>query len=290
MRIRQWTFGIGAWLLCATAGPGMAQQDGSQAAQPLSESLLVLRQTTRSEGGMTGGSSRSGGAMVERVLERRGDGLVIEYDNPKKPRRPMWQLPVRVLDRPGTATALLDEAAVEARIEAYLVENPRLWPYCGQTIFTWTAISIDCEPEAALEMVEPYDLRPGPLAEGMPYAEADATGPVPLEALPAEDGNRLLSARLTIDPDTLRAEDLEMLVQVARIVGRGPRTIEAAAEQESATRYAGERTVTFTIADDGTVLRRSSVTVVDIERADARGTERREMERTVERQDMPEDA
>ena len=228
--------------------------------------LLSVRSGQSSDGSTN--RSRSGGALVERVVATSEDGLVLEFDHPSgtsaMDRARDWTLPARVyLGRDGSRV-LLNEDEVRQRIDAWLALGEISREACGSWIFTWTAFKIECDPQAVLETLDAYILRPESLREGASFREPGALAAVPLAMRPSEFGGRAYTAQAQLDPDVVRRERAEMDVIIAPMLGQEPVTLEDALTTRSGERISGSVTTTFETDEQGRVVRRVRTMVIEI--------------------------
>jgi len=89
--------------------------------------------------------------------------LTLEYDLPddstEQDRSKVWELPARIKMMLDGSITLLNVKELEQRNANWLKKANWTKEICGQWIFTWNAFKIECEPQAALEVIENYDLR-----------------------------------------------------------------------------------------------------------------------------------
>ena len=274
------TFACAIATLLATGQPTPAWT--SDEAPAIETSLVLLTRETGSKGSGSKGSgsnsisrtssSRSRGSLVERVVERGPEGLVLEYDlaQPKSKRRgtDVWMFPARVRKAPGQDAVLLNEQAVAARLQDWLDRHPSLRPLCGRYVFTWTMFRIECDPQAVLEAIAPYDLHPGPLSVGMPYTEDDALEARPLRSAPGIEAGRGYTVTLSLDPEALRRTDLEVRAAALQVTRDGASALTEEMERLKRSDYSGQRVVTFATDAAGRVSMRRRETSIRIEKPD----------------------
>lgn len=218
------------------------------------------------------GSSRSQMALIERVVELREDGIVLEFDLPPETsadyRAREWQYPARVFKTPDGSLELVNSAQLETRVKAWLELGGLDQTACGRWIFTWTAVKIECDPQSVLHMLEPFDLRISDLRDGSLHEELGAMGPAPLRAVSVNSDGAVFVAELDIDPDAVRQQRAEVDVVVAEITGEEPLTLEAALQARSSERISGQITTTFETDALGRVTRRIRVTRIEVTEVD----------------------
>ena len=236
--------------------------------------------TANRSGENSTGSSSGRDALIEHVVAIRDDGLELRYEMPpdstEQDRAAAWRLPVRVLRLADGTFRLLDRAELESRVDPWLRAAGWTREICGKWIFTWNAFRIDCDPESALGIVEAFDLRPGTLAEGAPYADPLAGTPAPLRREVLGPDRLAFVASMAIDPETVRRAKAQTDVSVAEIMGESL-TFDAALAQRAGADISGtvvvrfetdaagrvwlrERTIEFeTVTPDGTVETENSV-------------------------------
>lgn len=237
-------------------------------------------------------SARSNSGLVERVLAVRDDGVELEYDLPPdvpaEDRARQWQFPVRVLKPAAGPLQLLNRPELESRAARWLEAAGMPGLVCGQWIFTWTAIRIDCDPQTVLDSLEAMDLHPAALQDGALFGDPAARAPAPLRRQAGRSQGETLSVVLAVDPDVVRRERAEADRIVAQMMG------PAAAED---TGRAGREvvdasgTIRISIETDagGRMRRRVKVTELDVRRRDG-VTESSRTTETLDRRRLPESA
>ncbi|HSI18034.1 MAG TPA: hypothetical protein VK980_09710, partial [Sphingomonas sp.] len=130
------------------------------------------------------GMSSISGAIQERVIAVRDDGLEIEYDLPSgssaEDREREWQFPARIFKPAYGRSRLLNAPELAGRVDSWLKLAGMPREACGHWMFTWTAFKIECDPQSVLEIIDGYDLRIT-LVEGRPHFEAMALRAEPLK-------------------------------------------------------------------------------------------------------------
>ncbi|WP_342249295.1 hypothetical protein [Sphingomonas sp. OTU376] len=244
-----------ALFLAALLAPSlaMAQQAGDQ--------FQLVRTTEtqqRSAGAMS--SSRNSDALVERVVSVTPAGVELEYSLPPGSRSADWTFPLRVFQPQSGPLQLRNRAELETRIDSWLKGANLTRAACGRWVAGWNSFRIECDPEAALRTVEAFAIGQIRLADGAPYADAQAQRPVPLKAKPDGKG---FTAELAIDPARLRDDLAKGDVALAELNGQ-KLTLEAARKARAADQVSG--TIKVTIDTAGDVRRRARVVTQTITR------------------------
>ena len=235
------------------------------------------------------GSSHDRDTIIERVIDVRDGGLELEYDNlpPSAGEESAgnWQFPARVFKPNSGPTLLLNAPELEARLDPWLAKAKWTRAICDKWIFTWNAFHIDCDPQSAIAIIEPFDLRPGELGEGVPYHDDRALASVSLRQIAKGDSGSSFVAELSIDPDKVRRGHAESDVAVGTMTAK-PVTLDDAIRRHAADKVSGTIVVTFETDSTGEVKRRKTVTT--IETVDSEGMkETRTTTETVERERVP---
>lgn len=244
--------------------------------------VLVHRYEYSSENIDGGGSGSGSGntALSERILETRGDGIVIEYSIPgdfdKVRGNAMWMYPARVLVAADGTKTLLNADELKARNTEWLESAG--WPVevCGEWTFTWTAVQILCDPQEVIKEIEANDMRPGTLVAGEAITVSGYDAEFVLQEGGTDQGDAVLTATSEIDNDYARRKIAETRVIVGKITGEEISFEQALAEAASIT-TAGEVQVTLILGKNGLVQRReasSEVTVTGPNYDDERRTNR----------------
>lgn len=251
--------------------------------------LQLVSVSETSQNGSSGNSSTRG-RLVERVIAPRDGGIELEFDLPErvspKERALTWQLPVRVLKSPGRPLQLLNRSELDERAHAWMRTGGITEAACGRWIFTWTAIKIECDPESALQILEPFDLRSGNLRDGAPHSEPGARGTASLRASPTDSGGATYAAEMDIDADMMRRERAKADVAVAEMTGRPPLSYEAALQARQNERISGSIATTFECDGNGRVTLRRRITRTEIA-GEAGSLERQTTTETVTRRFVP---
>ncbi|MCA1749150.1 MAG: hypothetical protein ABR601_10415 [Parasphingopyxis sp.] len=248
------------------------------------EITLEHEESSQSEADMTHWSSRGRDVIYERIVAIRDDGVVLEYDMPPEipaeDRARVWQFPVRVFDPPDGPVQLLNVAELETRVAAWLEASGLTREACDHWYFTWNAFKIECDPQSILEGLERFDLRPGPLAEGVPYRDPHALHSAPFSKTDTDPG-AIYAAEMPIDPAVMRLSEAEANAVTTQIMGESPR-LEAEREALSDTEYSGTINVTYETNSEGRVWRRTREMHLVIRKPDGE-SESRNFHETVER-------
>ena len=244
-----------------------SQEAGTAHVDKVGDTYKVrLERESKRNGSASSGGSTSRTTLTERVVELRADGIVLEFDLPAdtsaKERAREWQFPARVLKRPDGSLELVNLDELEARSVAWL-ERAELDPSaCGKWLFTWTAVKIECDPQSAIDLIQPFDLRQSNLVEGAMYQETGADGPSRIEMMRQESGGAIFTAKTEVDPDFMRRQRAEADLVVAEIMGDTVPTLDAAIQMRSLDRYSGSIVTEFETDAAGRVVRKTTVTEV----------------------------
>lgn len=231
-------------------------------------------------------SSHDKDTIIERVVEARADGLVLEYDFPREAtaqqRASEWRFPARVFKPALGPMQLLNRAELEARIDGWLKSGGMTRANCGQLIFTWNAFRIDCEPQSVTGMIQRFELASFEVREGASYLDPNAGGPA---RLTRGSSGPTLVADMAVDPDTVRRGRAETDVGVAQLM-RKSLTLEEALRERAKDAVSGTISVKFEMSPGGSVRRRTTVTKLEIRRPDGR-LETQTTTETLERHQVP---
>ncbi|MDB5722581.1 MAG: hypothetical protein JWP15_3199 [Alphaproteobacteria bacterium] len=271
-------FAAASALLLAAAPQGQASPQSAGDTFVIS----LARDTAQSSAGSQS-STHDQDSIVERVIRVRAEGIELEYDLPgdadPDSRAAQWQYPVRVFQPGQGARQLLNRAELEARRDEWLRGANLTRESCGHWIFTWNAFRIECDPQSAIDALQPFILDGTGLAEGAAYRDRAARAPGKLGRIAS--GYR---ARMDVDPETVRRERAESDVAAGEIM-RKPVTLPAALAARAKESVSGTVTVSLDVEPDGQLLRRTRVTRVEIRRADGE-VETDTATETVERRPM----
>ena len=227
----------------------------------------------RTEGATNGGSSSSSSRMtlVERVIAVNEDGLELEFDLPdgasETDRIRDWHYPARVLRSPDGSFQLLNEGELIERRAIFLEVGGWTEEMCGQWFFTWTAIKIECEPEAILETFEALDIRAATLVDGALYLAPDAIGPAPFRRSSTENGGAVFVNESPIDPIPFLQERAEADEIIASMLGDDP-FIKEFRESQKVKAISGTIVTSFTTDAGGQVIHRVTEVVLEITKND----------------------
>lgn len=245
------------------------------------EIVRVRDSVTKGDGGSSG-STHDQDLIVERVIELRVDGRVLEYDLPAaataSDRASNWQFPARVFVPDHGPLQLLNGAELESRVDPWLQAAEMSRANCGRWVFTWNAFRIECDPNSVIEVIEGFRVGPAGLREGDLYEDSEALAPGRLSAGPA---GAAFSVGLVIDPDAVRRRRAEADVVVGEVM-RQPTTLDAALRERAKEEISGTIAVTFSTDAAGNVRRRVKVAKVVIKAADGKA-ERETVTETIER-------
>lgn len=234
------------------------------------EVVLDTRTSATSSSGSTS-SSNDRDALTERILRIGNDGVDLEYDLPEnasaQDRLRTWQFPVRVF-RPAIGHArLLNRDDLAKRFVLWL-KMAKLSPAaCGHWVFTWTAIKIECDADAALEVVAAYDLRPGELHDGFLYHDHEGSGSATMHRVVATTGSVSFIGSVPVDPDRVRREHARSDFIVAEITSK-PLTMADAISARSGEKVSGSIAITFEVDATGFVRQRTRVSQLETGRPD----------------------
>jgi hypothetical protein len=213
----------------------------------------------------TGSRSRSSGrnVLMERVLSASSGAVDLEYDLPadvpERFRQSSWQFPARVRKVPGQPPILLNLDELQARSDRWVMEAGLSKEACGQWVFTWTALKIECDPASALGIIAAFDLWLGPVEPGMAWNVRGALRPAPLVLVSTGPQSRILEVRLEVDPDAVRIEEKETEQLVAQMTGKAaPDPVELEARW-AVKDISGSITLSFELDAGGAVIRRTEV-------------------------------
>jgi hypothetical protein len=230
------------------------------------------------------GSAHDADIVVERVIAVSDAGEELEFDLPNDPSTDAsdrdWKFPARVRRPPTGPLQLLNAPELEQRLNRWLRAARMTRQACGHWIFTWNAFQIECDPQSAVAVLEPFDRWPDDLREGAPYQEAESRAPVQLRETPGSGGAAFV-ARMEVDPEAMRRARARQDVVIAEIM-RQSLTYEAALQARSPERISGTITTTFEVEAGRNVRRRTTVTDLDIS-GGPEPAEHRTINETVER-------
>ena len=187
--------------------------------------LLSGEYETNSENvdGSGNSSSRGRTNVAERVVAESDAGTVLEYYLPGNPEdirgAAMWMFPAQILAGVDGSKQLLNSAELDQRLEDWLVLAELTREECGRWLFTWTAVQVECDPEAVVTEIESLGTRPGQLADGTQLTVKGAATPITLHESASLNGRRCFSGTAPVDPDAVRLSEAKAQVVVAEISG-----------------------------------------------------------------------
>jgi hypothetical protein len=170
---------------------------------------------------------------------------------------------VRVLAPPHGPFQLLNGPELETRIEAWLRAAGLPREACGHWYFSWNAFQIECDPQLALQVLEPFALWPDALRDGASWRQEGSRAPVTLREERRASGGTIFVARMEVDPEAVRRERARSDVAVAEIMRR-TLTPEAALQARSADHVSGTIVTTFELDARSNARRRTTVTELDM--------------------------
>ncbi len=231
-------------------------------AEPIETYRLELEHSSKAvrDDGLSESSSAGRDDLVERIIERRADGEIVEFDVPLEAgetRSPEnWQFPARVLRPESGAMTLLNAGELAARRDAWLREAGIPVEACGSWIFTWSAFRIECDPDDTLAILARYDLRFQAIEPGTAFPTELAREPIALASDgESERGGMRWSGSGELDPDRLVAEAVETAMVIAEITGE-PVSEAIARVHEDAAETHGTIAVTLDTDAHGDIWRR----------------------------------
>lgn len=236
-----------------------------------SEYELVRDQETSEKGSNDSTStSTDRDTLLERVVETRANGLVLEYDLPKNAtaddRARSWQFPARLFLPDQGAAQLLNGSDLEARLDKWLKTGKIPRSACGHWIFTWNAFKIECDPNSVLGTIDAFSVRRINLQDGAIYTDARALAPTTLKRTAAGPNSATLVAEMKIDPEKVRRAQAESDVVVAEIMKK-PTTLDDALKARAGDLISGTMTITFNVDSTGALRRRVTLTRLQTKRS-----------------------
>jgi len=251
--------------------------------------ITMIRETSQQSGSGSSGTSFDKDTLVERVTALRADGLELEYDLPKaatkEERGASWQFPARVFRPSEGAPQLLNGPELESRIDVWLKTAGWSRAACGQWVFTWNAFHIECDPQAVLKAIEPFDLRSVKLEDGHPYQVAGTRGRGTLARKSVAPNGATFGVELEVDPDAVRRARADSDVAVGEMMKK-PVTLDTALNNRAKEAVSGTISTTFDTDRIGNAWRRTTVTKLEIKRPDGE-SETQTVTETVERRLLP---
>lgn len=223
---------------------------------------IRLEQKSQNSGNGSSGSSSSRMTLIERVVELQPNGVVLEFDLPSdmsaQDRSIDWQFPARLLRRQDGSLELLNVDELETRASAWLSRAEIDPSACGKWLFTWTAVKIECDPQSAIGIVRPFDLRQDNLFDGAMYHEPGTSGPSPLASTPTESGGTVFKTELAVSSDDIRRQRAETDLIVAEMLNGAVPTLESALQSRSSEKYSGTMIIEIETDADGRVVRKTT--------------------------------
>lgn len=224
-------------------------------------------ETSEKMGDETSGSSSGHATIMERVIEVRDDGLVLEYDlrsdTKREDRDRQWQFPARLFKAHSAKLQLLNRVELEARLKDWLKKAKLTQAACGRWTFTWNAFKIECNPETVIELVKEYDLGPRNLFANSSYKHTHAAQPGMLKQTAIGAAGVSYSVEMPLDPSKVRQDFAEADVIVGEILGK-PITIGQALLAQTSKQITGTIRLTFETLPSGDVQKRTTVTEMEI--------------------------
>ncbi len=230
-------------------------------------------------------SSRGHQTLSERPIRETAAGTEIEYATPGPPEEvrgnASWMFPVRLLVASDGRKTVLNPEQLETRLTTWLERAEWSREVCSKWLFTWTAIQVRCDPDAAIEAVETFGMRPGQITEGAQFEPTGDLVPVVLTRTGFRDGRTVLSAVARIDPQSVRAGATKTALVPAQISGEDLPP-EAAALQAAGLGATGTLTVEFEVDEAGLIWKRVDTREIVVTGGD-NGDEVRRSSQTVTR-------
>lgn len=228
---------------------------------------LEYETETRGDDGEVSSSASGRQPIAERVIAVGDAGAEVEYALPYDPEEirgnERWMFPARIMVAPDGGKTLLNAPELLARNAAWLAEAEWTTEVCSRWTFSWTAVQIRCDAEAAIEAIETYGMQPGRIAEGQPFALEGALGPVVLQRSGEQDGRIVLSGSGAVDPAFIREREARGALVVAEVSGE-TLTPEDARATAAAITASGTLWVTFEVDAAGLVWRREDRSEITI--------------------------
>lgn len=235
------------------------------------ELRLAYATAEKSENDQGSSSSNGTTVLIERVIAISPDGAELEYDLPPdaKPedRLRQWQFPARIF-RPNSGSArLINQAALEARLGAWLATSKISRTACGRWVFTWNAFKIECDPISVLKTIASVDMGWDKRVEGALSSTHAAAGPAKLARTSGVAGSSL-TADLALNVDHVRKERAEADVVVGEIM-REPVKLEQAMQARAKEKISGSVSVVMSLDTADREIKR--VTTTTMRRQEAEG-------------------
>jgi hypothetical protein len=232
-----------------------------------------ISDSTQSSGNGLTGSSHDKDTLSERVIGVRDTGVELEYDLPKNAtagdRSQNWQFPARVLKLPNGQVQLLNGPELEARVDIWLKRAKLPRSACAHWIFTWNAFRIECDPQSVIQSIAAFDLQPTDLRNGAMYRDALALEPSQLIEKSSTSGGSTFEVALIVDPDKVREAEVDSDLVVAEI-SRERLSRDAALIARKTEQISGTIKLTFEMDSHGLVLKRTTLTRLEVKRANGK--------------------
>lgn len=197
--------------------------------------------------------------LMERVIERRTNGLELEYSLPNQPpgqdQPRNWQFPLRIFKPISGPPQILNKSELEKRIDGWLTKSKLPRTACGQWLFTWNAFRIECDPQSALQTIRTFDLRSGSVRDGGSYQDIDASGPINLRQTSSDTGGMRFVGEAPVDSDRIRREQAEADVAVGQMMGK-PVSLDDALRARSSETIVGTVLISIDVDPAGLVTAR----------------------------------
>lgn len=225
---------------------------------------------TFSPDGYVSGSYNGRKALIETVLSRASDAMTLRYELPRDEngdaQGAFWYFPVEIRKLAGGGLELADPSAVQARIEGWLKERDLPREVCG----VWThgggfPFKYDCDPQSAIEQVEPFDLRMAGIEAGKEYSHPLGLKPVAFQ--PSATNPTSLEATFTIDPEKARAQEVDQKLILAQMLGNELSREQAIADAAKVD-FEGTITLRFDFDISGAIVSRTAETIMAVTRPD----------------------
>ena len=249
--------------------------------------VLFSEYSTKSESIDDSGSSSSSGhtSIAERIVSSDAEGVVIEYSmlgDPSEIRgNAIWMFPALVSIAPDGSKTLQNPDEIKTRVDEWLVDTGWSREICSSYFFTWTAQQVLCEPEAVIEEIEAYGMRPGTISTGaiihLPHHGVSIT----LREAGSSEGYTRFEGTAAVDPVFVREAAIKTDLAVAEMSGQALSLAEATA-QNAKLDASGTITIEVTVDSQGLVWKRVE-TVNAVVKSHRFGDERRESNAVVSR-------
>lgn len=221
--------------------------------------VFLLKQSySRTTTGSKTSKARGRQALQQTVIDISDAGVVFEFDfpadTPTQMREREWKLPVEVLETSSGTFEIANAAELEARRDEWLARAPFDESACGQWLFTWTAMRIDCDIDTALDLIDGYRLPWTNIRPGAMYRKSSSEDAAQLVG----DGD-VIAAQFDLNVDALRDARARTEMVAAQVTGQAELTFEDALARSKDHRIEGSQTVSFTVDDLGIVTSRTDI-------------------------------